>query len=231
MGETYAKIISQLHQIDSASDSDTTTTCYFLRELADVEKMLQDYDLYSRSHFPEGDFTPQSKALRHRMYEEILQGCAGVKSSADYGHVARLCRLIMEQLSWLDERCLDNANGNVKDDITDIFVGIALLAGTTVTNPHERTYVLTVMWNNAKHFFQRRSKHESSSYATVDRARLIGAMRMAMKDSEQTEPFLRNFDKRPPKRSGRGNTWLAFVEELLGNKNDSAIKKWSSKGV
>jgi hypothetical protein len=46
-------------------------------------------------------------------------------------------------------------------------------------------------------------------------ARLIGAMRMAMKDSELTEPFLRNFDKRPPKRRGRGNTWLALVEELL----------------
>jgi hypothetical protein len=218
MGETYAEVISQLHHIDAASDSDTMTACYFSRELADVEKMLHDYEFYSRSHFPHGNFTPESKALRRRIYKEALRGCAGVKSSADYGHVVRLCRLIMEQLSWLDERCLDSENGNVKDDITDIFVDIALLAGKTVRNPHERTYVLTVMWNNATHFFERRKKHEGSSYATVDKARLIGAMRMAMEDSELTEPFLRNFDKRPPKRRGRGNTWLALVEELLGNK-------------
>jgi hypothetical protein len=121
----------------------------------------------------------------------------------------------MEQLAWLDERCMDIENGNGKEDITDIFVDITMLAGNTVKNPHERTYVLTVMWNNAAHFFEVRKKHECSSYATVDMARLIGAMRMAMKDSELTEPFLRNFDKRPPKRRGRGNTWLALVEELL----------------
>lgn len=215
MGETYAEVISQLHHIDSSSDSDTTTACYFSRELADVEKMLYNYEFYSRSHFPHGSFTPESKALRHRIYKESLRGCAGVKSSADYGHVVRLCRLIMEQLAWLDERCMDIENGNGKEDITDIFVDIALLAGNTVKNPHERTYVLTVMWNNAAHFFEVRKKHECSSYATVDMARLIGAMRMAMKDSELTEPFLRNFDKRPPKRRGRGNTWLALVEELL----------------
>jgi hypothetical protein len=78
------------------------------------------------------------------------------------------------------------------------------------------------MWKNAKHFFERNSSRyegdsssSNSNYATVDKARLIGAMRMAMKDSELTEPFLRNFDERPPKRKGRGNTWLAFVEDIL----------------
>jgi hypothetical protein len=209
-----------------------TTTPFFLREIADVERMLYAYDSYSRTHYPEGNFTIESNALRHRLYKEILRGCAGVKSSADYGHVIRLCRLIMDQLSWLDERCLDNNNNNgntngnytsfVKDDITDIFVDMALLAGTTITNEHERTYVLSVMWNNAKHFFEwnSSSRYEggsgsNSNYATVDKARLIGAMRMAMKDSELTEPFLRNFDERPPKRKGRVNTWLAFVEDIL----------------
>jgi hypothetical protein len=216
IGESYSEIISQLHQLDSASDSTMTSISYFSRELADVEKMLYDYDFYARSH--QGNFTPESKALRHKLYKEVLRGCAGIKSSADSGHVIRLCRLIMEQLAWLDENCLDSGNGNMKDDITDIFVDIALLAGNTVKNPHERTYVLTVMWNNAAHFFERNRRHESSSYATVDRARLIGAMRTAMKDSELTEPFLSNFDRRPPTRRGRGNTWLAFVEDVLGDK-------------
>jgi hypothetical protein len=234
MGESYAESIAQLNHIDTALDSEmiATTTPFFSREIADVERMLYEYDSYSRTHYPEGNFTLESNALRHRLYKEILRGCAGVKSSADYGHVIRLCRLIMDQLSWLDERCLDNnnnsgnTNGNytsfVKDDITDIFVDMALLAGTTITNEHERTYVLSVMWNNANHFFEwnSSSRYEggsgsNSNYATVDKARLIGAMRMAMKDSELTEPFLRNFDERPPKRKGRGNTWLAFVEDIL----------------
>lgn len=243
MGESYAETIAQLHQIDTALDSEmiattATTTPFFSREIADVERMLYEYDLYSRTHYPEGNFTLESNALRHRLYKEILRGCAGVKSSADYGHVIRLCRLIMDQLSWLDERCLDNNNnsGNtngkytsfVKDDITDIFVDMALLAGTTIPNEHERTYVLSVMWNNAKHFFEWNSSRydggssrydggssSNSNYATVDKARLIGAMRMAMSDSELTEPFLRNFDERPPKKKGRGNTWLAFVEDIL----------------
>ncbi|KAL3822461.1 hypothetical protein ACHAXA_006889 [Cyclostephanos tholiformis] len=216
MGESYSEIISQLYQLDSASDSATPATSFFFREVADVEKMLYDFDFFARSR--QGNFTPKSKTLRHKLYKEVLRGCAGVKSPADNGHVVRLCRLIMEQLSLLDEQCLDSGNGNVKEDITEIFVDIALLFGTAVKNPHERTYVLTVMWNNASHFFERRRKHESSSYATVDRARLIGAIRKAMKDSRLTEPFLYNFDSRPPKRRGKGNTWLAFVEELLGNR-------------
>jgi hypothetical protein len=213
------------------TEGSTTRTPFFSREIADVERMLYEYDLYSRTHYPEGNFTIDSNAIRHRLYKEILRGCAGMKSSADYGHIIRLCRLIMDQLSWLDERCLDNnifsgnTNGNytnfVKDDITDIFVDMALLAGTAITNEHERTYVLSVMWNNAKHFFEWNNTRydggssSNSNYATIDKARLIGAMRMAMKDSELTEPFLRNFDERPPKRKGRGNTWLALVEDIL----------------
>lgn len=210
MGESYAEIMSQLHQIDSAVDSDAETTCYFSKEIPSVERMLRDYDFMSRN--VPSDFSPESKALRHRLYKEFLRGCAGVKSPADYGHVARLCKLIQEQLSWQDEQCQDIG---VQEDITDIFADQAHLMGTVIEIPEERMYVLTVLWNNARPFFGRRRKLEGSKYATVDRARIIGAMRMAMGDSELTEDFLNNFDRKPPRRKARGNTAMSFVQDMM----------------
>ena len=215
IGKSYAEIASQMHQIDSAVDSDDATICYFLLKFAHVERMLRDYEFYSRKHFSQSSsFTSESKAVRHRLYKEILRGCSGVKSPRDYGHVIRVCKLIMDHLTWQDEQCW-RGGGRVEEDITDIFVDIAHLTGTVVKSPHERMYVLTMIHNNASRFFERRKKFEASSYATVDRARLIGAMRMAMGESELTEPFLRNFDKRKPKKRARGNTAMSFVEEML----------------
>lgn len=237
IGEIYSEIISQLHQLDSALDSCTTTevdstSTHFSREIANVERMLNDFDVCSRNISSQMYMTADSKALRHKLYKEILTGCAGgLTSPADHGHAIRLCKLIMGQLLWQHEKFnLDIGDGRGPssfhsprpDDVTEIFASIASLTGTVVPIPQERTYVLTVLWQNAKPFFERRQqKFESSKYyhsvMVVDKARLIGAMRMAMGDSELTEPFIRSFDeqRRQPRRKARGNTWLSFVEDLL----------------
>jgi len=219
VGTSYAEIASQLYQIDSDVDSDAETRyessisgrTIFLEKFSHIERMLRDYDFYSRKQFSQGMFTPESKSVRHRLYKEVLQGCAGVTLPADCGHVVRVCKLIMDNLSWQEEQCQDG----VQEDITEIFVDMALLAGTVVKVPDERMYVLTAIHNNASRFFKRKKSFETSSYATVDRAALVGAMRMAMGDSELTEPFLRHFDKRPTKQKARGNTAMAFVEEMM----------------
>jgi len=137
-----------------------------------------------------------------------------VTSPADYGHVARLCKLIQEQLLWQDEQCHDYSG--TKENLTDIFVDQAWLMGTVVEVPHERMYVLTALWNNAKPFFERKGKFEGSRYGTVDRSQLIGAMRMAMGDSVLTESFVQNFEEEnKPKKKARGNTAYSFVQEML----------------
>lgn len=228
MGETYAEIISQFHQIDSAPSSDGATTCFMSSELPAVEKMVRDFDFYSRKHFPQGNSTSDSKATRHRLHRELLRACGGLKSPADHGHAVRLCRLVMDQLSWQNEQCHNSADGRAKEDITDIYVDIALLTGTVVESPHERTFVLTVVWNNARPFFEKKWHYDAtSSYATVDRSILIGAMRTAMGEGELTEVFIQTFEERPPQRRARGNTWMSFVEDLLRGKKkrNSAIRK------
>jgi len=219
-GEIYAEIASQLHQIDSAVDSssdEANTVSYFCDNIAHVERMLRDYEFYSRNHSQNGAFTPANKAMRFRLYNNILRGCTAVKSSRDDGHVVRLCNLIMDHLSWQNENCHETSGGRVEevDDITDVFVDIALLTNTVVKNPHERMYVLTAVHNNASPFFTRKGKFGISSYATVDKTRLIGAMRMAMGDSELTEPFLHNFVEQWPKKKPRGNTAMSFVREMM----------------
>eukprot|EP00578_Thalassiosira_sp_NH16_P005449 CAMPEP_0181132354 /NCGR_PEP_ID=MMETSP1071-20121207/30950_1 /TAXON_ID=35127 /ORGANISM="Thalassiosira sp., Strain NH16" /LENGTH=1560 /DNA_ID=CAMNT_0023218681 /DNA_START=227 /DNA_END=4909 /DNA_ORIENTATION=- len=220
MGEVFVEVVSQLRRIDSSviESDDSMGKSYFFEEIPDVERMLRDYEFYSRKHFSSSNFTSESVALRHRFYKELLRGCARVQSSADYGHCVRLCRLIMDHLSWQDEQCHDSGDGRAKEDITDVYVDIALLMGTVVKSEHEKMYVLTTAHNNADRFFEKRRKSEASNYAEVDQARLIGAMRMAMGDSDLTETFLSRFDKYPPRNKARGNTALAFVEDMLKNK-------------
>jgi hypothetical protein len=220
-GNVYAEIVLQLHQIDSAVDSssdEANTVSYFCDGIADVERMLRDYELHSRSLSQSSAFTPDSKAIRFRLYSNILRGCTAVKSPRDAGHVVRLCNLIMAHLSWQNENYHETcgSGGRVEEyDITDIFVDTAALTKMVVKNSHERMYVLTAVHNSASPFFARKRKFEASRYATVDRASLIGAMREAMGDSELTEPFLHNFEERPHKRKPQGNTAMSFVHEMI----------------
>jgi hypothetical protein len=239
IGQSYAEIISQLHQIDSALEStakkkedDTSSSfTFFSKEIAHVERMLNEFDTYSKNLSPRGNYSSESTALRHRLYKEILTGCSKLTSPSDYGHGIRLCKLIMDQLSWQEANCnYDDSgkyiNGRNRPHVTDLYADMALLTGTFVPIPQERAYVLTTIWQNAKPFFRQkldRSTHRSTyyrnSYATVNQSRLIGSMRMAMGDWEGTEKFMRNFDewRSFPTRRARGNTWLAFVQDLLKN--------------
>jgi len=228
MGNVYAEIALQLHQIDSAVDSsseEANHVSYFCYELADVERMLRRYIAYSRIHSQSSPFTPASRAIRFRLYKSILEGCTAVKSPRDDGHVVRLCNLVMDHLTWQNENCHMTSGGSggrvEEDDITDIFVNIALLTKTVVRNPHERMYILTAVHNNASPFFARKRKFDASRCATVDRARLIGAMRLAMGDSELTEPFLDEFEERKKKKKVQGNTAMSYVREMMTKNNDA----------
>jgi hypothetical protein len=195
--------------------------------------MLNEFDLYSRKISPQGTYTAESMALRHRLYREILIGCAKLTSPSDYGHAMRLCKLIMDQLLQQEAntacyevgrsttgRNHNNHHGrNYHHDrpiITDIFVDMAHLTGSIVPIPQERTYVLTTLWQSAKPFIRRKTGR--SNHATVHPARLISAMRNAMGDWEGTESFIRHFDEwrcLPTRRRVRGNSWLAYVQDLL----------------
>ncbi|KAL9184098.1 hypothetical protein ACHAXT_002184 [Thalassiosira profunda] len=215
MGDSVSEVLSQLHQIDSAIDDEESDhqRCYFLDRIGPVEAMTRNYEFYSQKHFsPSANFTSESKAVRHRMYGEALKGCAGVKSPSDFGHVARICRMIMDNLAWQNEHC--PGGGKADADITDLYVGMARLMQTVVQVPEERMYALTKLHKSAMQFFEKKRKSEGSSYATVDRARLIGAMRMAMDDAALTEEFIQRFDG-GPKTNARGNTALAVVDRLL----------------
>ena len=223
MGQVYSEIAIQLQRIDSAecsSSDEANTVSHFCYEIADIERMLRDYEIYSRIHLQSSTFTSASKAIRFALYKDTLRGCTAVKSPRDYGHVIRLCNLIMDHVSWQNKNCHEIRSGNDqgadKDDITDIFVNIAFLTQTVVENAHERMYVLTAVYKNASPFFAQKKKFQVSSYAVVDRARLIGAMRKAMGDSELTEPFLHNFEERRQKRKPVGNTAMSFVYEMMG---------------
>lgn len=219
IGESFAELTSHLHAIDSAAKSDAAAPSYFFAKFHHVERMLRDFEFYSRKHVSQSNFTPESKFVRHRLYKEILHGCGAVNSPSDNGHVVRICRLIMDHISWQNEQNENFMSGHADEDITDVYVDIARLTGTVVQSPHERMYVLTTIYNNASPFFEqvKWKKREESRYATVDKARLIGAMRMAMGDSELTDPFLCYFDKTPPKKRAKGNTTMAFVEDMLRN--------------
>ncbi len=230
LGQSYAEIISQLHQVDSALEAPSkepsiSSFSYFSREIAHVERMLNEFDLQSKKISPQGNFPSERTALYHRLYKEILTGCSRLTSPSDFGHVMRLCKLIMDQLLWQEANCCNDESGNNRNgrnhnipNITGLYADMALLTGTIVPIPQERTYVLTTIWQNAKQFFRR--KPDRSACATVNQAQLVGAMRMAMGDWEATESFIRYIDEcrwSPTRRRVRGNTWLAFVQDLMKN--------------
>jgi len=217
MRESFAEIISQLLQIDSAMvDSDIMSTSYFFQEMAEVERMLRGYDSYSQSQLSHSDNTPKINALRHRMYREVLHGCASVKSPDHYDSIIGICRLIMDHLAMQNDahQFHDNVrDGDAKVDITHIYVDMALLVGTIVKDEDERMDFLADLHNNASQFFQRR--FNASKYATVHATRLTEAMRGAMGDSENTEPFLCDFEKRPKKNKPQGTNAWSFVQNLM----------------
>merc|ERR1712127_41415 len=165
-------------------------------------------------HFSRGrDLAVKIKSVRHRLYKEMLRGCS-LMATDDGRHVLRVCNLIMDHLSWQEER--SRGGGGAEEDITSLFVDIALLVGTFVESSDERMRMLTTVHDNAGRFFARHGwKAQGSSYATVNRARLIGAMRMAMGGSELTESFIREFDEQPLKRKTPEKTAMTFVFEMM----------------
>ena len=209
MGNTYAEIISQLYQIDSAASVDSKDKASYF-SLGAVEKMLNDYDNFAKQYVSRGNSTEAT--LRHRLYNEVLQGCSSTMTSTNIDDdVLRLCRVMMDELTWQNEQRVDI--GREKQDISDIYVAIADITGKVVKDTQERTEELTLIWNHAMPFFFRR--FNASNYGVVDRARLIGGLRMAMGDADNTEDFIQSFEQWKPKRKGRVNAWTALVDNLV----------------
>ena len=231
MGESYAEIVSQLNQIDSLMNSDekqhyqqiveglagnSSDTCYFSQQIEEVEQMLRDFELHTQQHYSPVSITQESKDVRHRLYREIIKGCAELQSPMDHGHANRLSKFIMERLTWHNQQCNRIATSvQVDEEITDMYLDIAQITAISVGTPEERMDALTEIFNNASPFFEHRyRKDKDSKYATVDKARLIGSIRMAMGPSDpSTEEFIRTLDDTPKKRA-RGNSALTYINEM-----------------
>ena len=211
MGGVFAEMVRQLHHSDkSLGVGDTNTEdllhCgrsrrFFVDKIAHVERMLREYDSYSREHLSQSSVSVSSvgRSTRLELYRQILVGChqayAGSDGSgSDFGHVARLGKLIMDQLSYQHESC--HVKFTDREDITDIYVDIACLMGSTITESEVKMNVLRQVFNNASVFFARKKRFESSNYCKVDKHKIIGALRVAMgSDSELTEPFIRSIER------------------------------------
>lgn len=216
MGDVFAETVRQLHQVDKfLGDGETNkedllhcgrTRRFFVDKIAHVERMLREYESYSREHLSQSSVSVSSvgRSTRLELYRQILVGChqcyAGSDGTgSDFGHVARLSKLIMDQLSYQHESC--HVKFTDREDITDIYVDIASLMGSTITESEVKMNVLRQVFNNASVFFARKKRFESSNYCKVDKHRIIGALRVAMgSDSELTEPFIRSIERDTQKK-------------------------------
>jgi len=210
-GKVFTEFISQLGKLDASRRDhfEDSKTSVFADRIPDVESSLRSFEFHSRRLASIDKLLPESKTIRHNLYKETLRGCTGVKLSTDFGHVMRICALIMDCLSWHQNR---NGGGDRKDveDITHIYSDIAIVSGTCVENPYERMNVLTSIYDRASDFFPNKDfQGENTSYACVDRATLLGSMRRAMGDSEMADSFLSSFEgkkdghRRPRQRQPR----------------------------
>ena len=136
-GKVFTEFISQLGKLDASRRDrfEDSKRSVFADRIPDVESSLRSFEFHSRRLASIDKLLPESKTVRHNLYKETLRGCAGVKLSTDFGHVMRICALIMDCLSWHQNR----SGGDRKDveDITHIYSDIAIISGTCVENPYE----------------------------------------------------------------------------------------------
>jgi len=169
--------------------------------------MLRYYESQSRIVLTQDDPTSFDIGRCCELYKKVLRGCMGVTCSHDYGHVVRISSSIMDFVSWRNDQFLTSeAKRAQTNDITDLYCDIACLVGKVVLNHHEKQMALTEVFNRASQFFnQSHGEKTSSAFATVDKAALIGAIRLAVEgsfDDATTESFIGLFDspERHPKR-------------------------------
>jgi len=196
-GKVYTEFTSQIRKLDSTMNGhlENNEKCYFADRVADVESSLRSYEFHSRRLASNEKVLPESNNIRHNLYRETLRGCAGVKSSTDYGHMMRICTLIMDCLSWHHGQTRDHGSSKEAEDVTDMYSDIAMISSTCVKNPYERMNVLRSIYDRASDFFPKKNPHHESNYARVDRAALLGSMRRSLGDSEMTDSFLSSFEE------------------------------------
>ncbi|KAL7487079.1 hypothetical protein ACHAW6_012673 [Cyclotella cf. meneghiniana] len=198
IGEIYSEVAAWLHQLDSTSSLKPCDESYiskmsiFEERLADIERMLRLYEFYSRTQVLNGSSDVECKTTRLNFYKNILRGCNCIQDSSNYGNVVRICNLIMDYLVWSKEHREDEfINGG--DDISDLFVDIVLTTGKCAIHPRERKLVLKKVYENACHFFDHDDK--ATRFGQVDRSSLMGSMRHALVDVDDSESFLRTLEE------------------------------------
>ena len=198
----YTAVMHELIRLDSTSSLNTNVegtppSSIAVERIADIERMLRNYENYSRRMSRNESSDATVKARRIEFYQEILRGCRNVTSSTDYGHVIRICCAVMDYLSYSREHCVDEFSTG-GHDITNLFVEIVPLTCKCVVHPRERKILLTKVFDNASQFFYRGDKPQ---FGFVDKASLIGAMRVALTDVDaDMESFLETLEKQLPKR-------------------------------
>ena len=199
--DVYTAVVHELNRLDSTSslqtNDESSPPSIAVERIGDIERMLRNYENYSRHLSMNQSSDATMKVRRLDFYEEILRGCTGVTSATDYGHVIRICCVVMDYLTYSREHCVDEFTTG-GHDITNLFVEIVPLACRCAVHPRERKLVLTKVFDNACQFFYRGDKQQ---FGFVDKASLIGAMRLALTDLDgDTESFLQTLEERQPKQ-------------------------------
>jgi hypothetical protein len=77
--------VCQLQELDALSTSKDNSISFVGDRIADVERMLRNYELSVRSSMLNGTFDSEIEATRVGFFGKILQGLKGVNASSDYG--------------------------------------------------------------------------------------------------------------------------------------------------
>ena len=208
IGDIYIAIMRQLNQIDTAMCTkfcESNPSCGIVGErIADVERMLRRYEHYTR-HMKESS-TEEMKKTRLDFYGEVLCGCKGVTASHDYGHVVRICCVIMDYLLYSEENRHEEfvPGGN---DLTHLFEDIVVIACKCVLHPREKERVLMKVLEYSSKFFH--CDEKKRQFGGVDKARLVDRIRQELTVSDkETESVLTTLEE----------TWLKQMRTGGGEK-------------
>ena len=205
IGDIFTAVVHQLSQLDTTSplqlsESDDPPGSIVGERIPDVERMLRSYEQYTR--LLNGSSDLDMKAKRLEFYGVILRGLRGVNATSDYGHVVRLCCVVMDYLSYSRE-CRDEEFTLGGDDMTDLYTEMVSLISNCTVNPRERKLLLTKVFNKASPFFDQ-LEDKKKQFGIVDKSKLIGAIRLAL--GGDAESFLEDLEKRQS-QPGRRKEW------------------------
>lgn len=198
--EIYSAVARQLIQIDSDANEmprDSQRSSVVGEKIADMERMLRSYEQNSRLMTGQSDGKMRKQRLE--FYQEILRGCKGVAATSDYGHIVRICSAVMDFLAYGNEHRTDefSVGGH---DITQLFseiVAVMTSPSCSMTHPREMKLLLTKVYDDASQFFDQSDRNK---FGAVDKASLIGTIRLALADLDGAESFITSLEERHSNR-------------------------------